>query len=114
MTHLVIKCQAIFAATTGRYPLLFPKSNSNGGSSEELIQLEMFVAIVEERSVCPRRYPRFRTSRRSSQQLASRFFQVVSEAIEIALLRVPPRFDARTRYRIWRRGGILSEHPKKF
>jgi len=26
-------------------------SNSNGGSSEELIQLEMFVAIVEQRSV---------------------------------------------------------------
>jgi hypothetical protein len=29
----------------------------------------------------------------AGQQLASRFFQVVSEAIEIALLRMPPRFD---------------------
>jgi hypothetical protein len=35
----------------------------------------------------------FRTARRSGQQLASRFFQIVSEAIEIALFRMPPRFD---------------------
>ena len=54
----------------------------------------------------------FRTSRRSGQQLASRFFQVVSEAIEIALLRVPPRFDVRTRYRFWRRGGDSNPRYK--
>jgi hypothetical protein len=41
----------------------------------------------------------FSTSRRRGQELASRFFHVVSEAIEIALVRVPP-------IRIWRRGGL--------
>jgi len=34
----------------------------------------------------------FRIARRSGQQLASGFFQIVSEAIEIPPLHAPPRF----------------------
>jgi hypothetical protein len=54
----------------------------------------------------------FRTSRRPGQQLASRFCRVGLEAIEIALLRVPPRLDGRTTYRIWRRGGDSNPRYK--